>query len=598
MRNIFKNIGNNLFIKKKILYRLCSFINEGNNKSAMATTALLGGGIIAFALSNHNDYIKFRRNTFGKYFRAQCSSKVGSHNSIPSVKTSKYDSSLENNKTRENPFNTTKNVSIIGNQGPISNLILNKHSNSPKISISAIQVNANNPIEDRMIIQRMGIKLCNDKDQEFVLSAVIDGHGGWQVAEYVQKNFVSIFIDELNNTIELLKKNDTNGDISELDIKAAMLYSLRKTYEQLDENLRNILETPYNLGFSKLASVGACVTASIITDDAILTANSGDCLSLYCSEDGMCVPMNEQLSAMNPTEQKRLEEEHIHDKDNLIQCKEIIQGKYLLGLYSLPIYKSCYVKGILQPSRAIGDFRLKHMDFNYNWEKDMSSDKLMNTFSYVLGERNSDNKGDGQPYSYDFINGDDSIALKKDEKRHYVKNPLSFPYVKYEPMLHIYYYNSDKKAILSSKFTDVESISSNKLALTPSYIKNGQKINVEYILPEYKCPNITEYNDSIEFIKDYIYSKWKNASSYFQEKIDGSKKSFLILGTDGVWDFLRPKDVSNILFKSNSVQNGVENIIKNVLQSAGVSDIEKLKSLPKKRKVFDDTSVILIEINK
>ncbi|KAH8738649.1 pp2c [Cryptosporidium ryanae] len=571
---------------------------EGNSKSAAMITTFLGGGILTSTLFNRNDHIEFKGNTFKNYFYVHCSSKTDDFNSISNLKKGKYKSSLNNNEIIENTLSVSKDVVIIGNQGPVSNMVLNGTDASSKISISAIQVNANNPIEDRMIIQRMGVKLGDTNNQEFVLSAVIDGHGGWQVAEYVQKNFVGIFRDELNTTIELMKRNNTDNVISELDIKSAMLYSLRKTYLRLDDELKNILETPYNLGFSKLASVGACVTVSIITEDAILTANSGDCLSVYCSEDGMCIPMNEQLSAMNPVEQKRLEEEHIHDKDNLIQCKEVIQGKYLMGLYSLPIYKSCYVKGILQPSRAIGDFRLKYMDFNYNWEKDMSSDKLLNTFSYILGDKNIDSKSDNPPYSYDLINGDNSMALKKDEKRYYVKNPLSFPYVKQEPMLHMYYYNSNKKEILSSRLTDVEKISPNKLILTPNYLKNGQKINVEYISPEYICTNITECNDSVEFLKDYIYSKIRNFSSYLQNNINSSKKSFLVLGTDGVWDFLRPKDVRNILFNSNSVQNGAENIIKSVLHNAGVSDIEKLKSLPKKRKVFDDTSVILIEINK
>ena len=163
-------------------------------------------------------------------------------------------------------------------------------------------------------------------------------------------------------------------------------------------------------------------------------------------------------------------------------------------------------------------------------------------------------------------------------------------------MLHIYYYNSKKKEILSSKLTDVET-NSNQIILTPNYIKDGKKLSVEYITPEYKYPNISECNGSAEFIKDYICSKLKNISSYIQGNMGNSKKSFLVLGTDGVWDFLRPKDVSNIILKSNSIQTGVENIVKNVLQNAGIENMDKLKSLSKKRKVFDDTSVILIEIN-
>lgn len=495
------------------------------------------------------------------------------------------------------PKSVGYDVELVGDQGPVKDVGLGSRGESAKISVSAIQVNANNPIEDRLLIQQMRMHLPGGGSKDFLLTAVIDGHGGWQVAEYVQTNFTRIFQRELSQYVSSLEKKEgckddhhreSGSDVAETDLIAGLFYSLRKTYYLLDEELRAKLEVAYSLGFSKLASVGACITVSVVTEDAILTANSGDCLSVYCNENGVWLPMNEQLSAMNPQEQKRLEEAHKHEKDSLIQCKQVLQDKFLMGLYTVPRYKGCYVKGILQPSRAIGDFRLKSMDFNYNWEKDLSTERLMPTFSYVLQD------GESSPYSYNLVNGDKAISLKRDSRRYFVKNPLSFPYVRSEPMLHLLFYNSANKRLSSTSNTSVEMISPREYCLTPAHTNSS--LRIECVTPEYRYLPLSEHVSSNEFFKDFTLSKLRNAYSYFQGSLDPSKRSFLVLGTDGVWDFLTPKDAASIILSSKSPEDGTRKILKKVLNSAGVNSVEQLNSLAKKRKVFDDTSIILAEI--
>ncbi|KAF7459165.1 protein phosphatase 2C domain-containing protein [Cryptosporidium felis] len=496
-------------------------------------------------------------------------------------------------------------VQLVGEQGPLKDVHLGRDDASVRISALAAQVNANNPIEDRLIIQRMRMRLPDGRSEELVVSAVIDGHGGWQVAEYVQRNFLRIFRDELCSYLDALKTEKKEpGDgasMAETDLIAGILYSLKKTYHVLDEELRGRLEIAYNLGFSKLASVGACTTVSVVTKDAILTANSGDCLSVFCGGNGVWLPMNEQLSAMNPVEQKRLEEAHPHEKDTLIQCKEILQEKFLMGLYTLPKFRGCYVKGILQPSRAIGDFRLKNMDFNYNWEKDLSTEKLLPTFSHILKQSESGEADENElPYSYELINGPKSISLRRDSSRYFVKDPMSFPYVRSDPMLHLYFYGSSGKRLESTQKTLVEKISPTEYSLTlkiPKLPLGGSSLKVSQVIPEYRHLSLSNSANSAEFARDFTVSKLRNICSYFQDSVLHSKKNFLVLGTDGVWDFLTPKDVSSILLNSRSPRDGLRSILKSVLNKAGVESMEKLKSLPKKRKVFDDTSVVLLEIN-
>lgn len=603
MYNIFKGEAKTLSSGRRLACQMKSFL-KGKKCISKYATAFLAGGFSAWVYLDSKRELKsdlFRR--IGNSYKVGCTSQNNFSKNF-------HQSLLTQNSTFQ--FEKDNYVELIGDQGPVKNVDLGSKGGSAKVSISAIQVNANNPIEDRLLIQRMKLNLPNGESKDFVISAVIDGHGGWQVAEYIQNNFVRIFQKELNRYMASLKKEekvDENNKVShtnETDVIAGLLHSLKRTYYTIDEELRSKLEVAYNLGFSKLASVGACITVSIITEDVVLTANSGDCLSIYCNENGIWLPLNEQLSAMNPQEQKRLEEIHKHEKDSLIQCKQILYEKFLMGLYTIPRYKGCYIKGILQPSRAIGDFRLKSMDFNYNWEKDLSTEKLMPTFSYVLndlGDEKTEKEGyrekeepneDKFPYSYDLINGNKAINMKRDSCRYFVKNPLSFPYVRSEPMLHLLFYNSLNKHLNSTNNTNVERISQNEYSLTPLHTNSSLK--VEYITPEYKHLPMSEYSNSNEFLKDFTLSKMRNAYSCIQSPIDLSKKSFFVLGTDGVWDFLTPKDVTSIVLNSKSTEDGVRKILKKVLNNAGVNSIEQLKSIPKKRKVFDDTSIILIEI--
>lgn len=61
-------------------------------------------------------------------------------------------------------------------------------------------------------------------------------------------------------------------------------------------------------------------------------------------------PINRFLNADNPEEQQRLKKAFPNEEDIFV-CKR-------------PNNRSCYVKGRLQPTRSIGDLRLKLPDFN------------------------------------------------------------------------------------------------------------------------------------------------------------------------------------------------------------------------------------------
>ncbi|KAL7066443.1 hypothetical protein ACR3K2_31140 [Cryptosporidium serpentis] len=623
---------------------LCSrfhrLYKKNQNIKTFSLIFIFGGTSLFWIYKNLNANNCIRN----KYFKALCASNNNEKSEDKKI------INLLLNKDKEHKFN----VEFVGAQGPFDNDEFCK--TLPVLSAKAIQINANDPIEDRLIIQRMKLTLPNGKFKEFVVAAAIDGHGGWQIAEYVQQNFLHVFQNELYDYMDQLlgNKNFDFEELNETDFIACLSVCLRRSYMILNDDIKRILEPVYNMGFSRLASIGACLTVSIVTDFGILTANSGDCLAVFCNKTGLWLPMNEQLSAMNPTEQKRLEKIHPNEIDDLIICKKIWKEKYLLGLLSELKYKGCYVKGILQPSRAIGDFRLKDMDFNYNWDKDLSSSKLTSVFSYILKKlenetkdenniqstsnindtnninvnqtilsgvhkptlddckvisgNNSDSKeiSNSCPYSYDLINGSNSIHMNRLDDRFYVKNPQSFPYVRTEPMLHLFLYNQElTKKLESTTNTQINEISNKNYELI-SNIQNNKTdhiLSINIIQSEYLNPPLSECNSTGEYIKEYALSKLKNIYSPTLSYIDSDngneqgKSSYLILGTDGLWDFLTPKDTMDIVTKSKDIQKSIENLIKEVFKKAGIKSLKDLKSIKKKRKVFDDTSVILLKID-
>lgn len=85
-------------------------------------------------------------------------------------------------------------------------------------------------------------------------------------------------------------------------------------------------------------------------------ANAGDSKAalLRKNEEGLYerVKISKTFNANKKYEQERLKKEFPKDKD-IVVCKRGGAG-------------ACYVKGNLMPTRALGDLRLKHEEFNFH----------------------------------------------------------------------------------------------------------------------------------------------------------------------------------------------------------------------------------------
>lgn len=86
--------------------------------------------------------------------------------------------------------------------------------------------------------------------------------------------------------------------------------------------------------------------------------------------------VNRFLNADNPEEQARLRAS-FPQEDDIFVCKK-------------PNNTSCYVKGRLQPTRSIGDLRLKLAEFNNpkKWSRDHEFQPALKNFNggYITAE--------------------------------------------------------------------------------------------------------------------------------------------------------------------------------------------------------------------
>jgi len=71
---------------------------------------------------------------------------------------------------------------------------------------------------------------------------------------------------------------------SESQIKAA----IEKAFDRVEQDIVDMADKPFKLGYPKVAYTGACALVAIVHDDKLYVANAGDCKGtvLRKTEDG------------------------------------------------------------------------------------------------------------------------------------------------------------------------------------------------------------------------------------------------------------------------------------------------------------------------
>ncbi|OEH77536.1 protein phosphatase [Cyclospora cayetanensis] len=357
------------------------------------------------------------------------------------------------------------------------------------------------------------------------LVAIVDGHGGPEVAEYVHAELPRFVAAELAAT----------GDPGDLEM---MEKALSRAFCRLDEAIGASVDAAYGIvgwgvgGICCIDFVNISALAHAIKK-GVVVANSGDCMAVLQrkgrssrkNEEGPeVVELNVQHNANSPEERRRLQQLHPLE-DDVVICKREWQeprkpqNKFHFLLNSLGLLGSetqrsaCYVKGRLQPTRVFGDFSLK--DEKY-WQE------------LQRGRRRR------SPGSSSTATNAAAPTRTSSEKA--PQEVFSFPYVVVEPQ-------------------------------TKSFPRLGNE-------------------------------------------------EFVVVGTDGVWDFLTPREAAAIvrssLEASGSLMNGmgsseaaqqaadavVHEVLRRAAEEAGTS-VEAILSAPPKqrRRLYDDTTAAIILMN-
>lgn len=132
--------------------------------------------------------------------------------------------------------------------------------NQLKNRVQTLQYPANNPIEDRVSFAQLS-------NIEGFFAAVYDGHGGWQISDYCEKNIVQILEKALQQNQAKFK-----GNFDEWVIE-----SLVQTYDQVEDTFLKLAREGYRLGFPKLSRVGSCALTAVVANNKLYAANIGDC---------------------------------------------------------------------------------------------------------------------------------------------------------------------------------------------------------------------------------------------------------------------------------------------------------------------------------
>jgi len=213
------------------------------------------------------------------------------------------------------------------------------HSENASLHFSFIQYPSNNPIEDRWSVYQL-------KALPGSITAVFDGHGGWQMAEFARKHLAKEIDERLG-----ANKNKSFSSTDEY-----IITSIQEGFDQVENNFLEAARVAYNIGYGKVGGVGSCALLTLTHNGKIYVANLGDCQGVICKSDdnGGKVSLrkiNKKLNANSKKEQERLRRIFKEEENNIVICRENDR-------------KSCYVKGRLQPTRAFGDFDMKHEGFN------------------------------------------------------------------------------------------------------------------------------------------------------------------------------------------------------------------------------------------
>lgn len=127
-----------------------------------------------------------------------------------------------------------------------------------KLTIANVSYPANDPIEDRWDFR--------DYDGK-TFAAVMDGHGGWQAADFAQRELLATVGKELDNC-------------SNVGVPGQVADAMARAYKRVDRAFLHSVKPAFEQGFGDVAKVGCCAITAAVLPSAVVVANAGDCRSV------------------------------------------------------------------------------------------------------------------------------------------------------------------------------------------------------------------------------------------------------------------------------------------------------------------------------
>ena len=198
-------------------------------------------------------------------------------------------------------------------------------------------------VANRRIEDRVGYTSA----QKVFFLTVLDGHGGFQLAEYLNRRLPQIFFEKYPN----------------LGLKGSM----REAFTFADSEWFDLVKPMYDIGFTGPIKVGACCVAVAVDGHSIVVGSVGDCKCVLARRQNGPINLNPERNANLESEQARLRSLFPNDLD-IVRCKRSWQESVQVpaawwkgGTRTSTVtrHSGCYVKGRLQPTKSFGDFHLK-----------------------------------------------------------------------------------------------------------------------------------------------------------------------------------------------------------------------------------------------
>ena len=223
-----------------------------------------------------------------------------------------------------------------------------------KESIFGLQLGANDPCEDSFFIQN--ITLLNNSG---VFFSIFDGHGGYLLSRYANLLLYPYFLESFNS-------NKFEQNLTE-----RIINSLKDSYHRIEIEFLKIVFNERIKGNNNYSRVGSCAISAIIINREIYVANLGDSKARLFLSMKKSVKNNSYLiykvkkvskvfNIRKKSEQDRMKKSYPYDK-YIYRCYED---------------KGCYVKGMLQPTRSLGDYTLKYLLFNIDKNNNLLYEQL------------------------------------------------------------------------------------------------------------------------------------------------------------------------------------------------------------------------------